>query len=256
MSEVLDENKESTSRDINPSEEKTLQFKIDKKNHELNKYRNNDSNQESVTYDLEAGGSNYNNYDKFQNDLEFVTSETRSVEEISLPWKHQGPWYKDITKRTYAMSRVFIFEPVFRAEGSLTSEFRMLEAEIAYLFELEELLNFTEKKQQNIFWIITHKIYHLYSEAIDVLSKAKANQKFEFLPKYDSSLHSEHEKYLANNYCYEPVFITDYPKEIKPFYMRINPDDKQNNDLNLRKYGTATAPHGEFGIGFERYLPV
>ncbi|RHZ84466.1 hypothetical protein Glove_81g35 [Diversispora epigaea] len=115
MSEVLSENKESTSRDATPSEEKTLHFKLDiptdKKDHELNNYRNNDSNQEAVTYDLEAGGSNDNNYDKFQNDLEFATFETRSVEEVTLPWKHQGPWYKNITKRSwffFALTGTFI----------------------------------------------------------------------------------------------------------------------------------------------------
>ncbi|RHZ47764.1 hypothetical protein Glove_567g5 [Diversispora epigaea] len=273
--------------------------------------------------DCEGGGEVFN-----------ISNKLPNINEKSLEQKSQSsdffgmPVYLTVSGQlhaemlAYAMSRVFIFGPVFRAEGSLTSrhlaEFWMLEAEIAYLFELEELLNFIEicikettkyildNCSQDISFCnqqidkelikclentINNSFSRLsYSEAIDVLSKA--NQKFEFLPKYGYSLHSEHEKYLANNYCCGPVFITNYPKEIKPFYMRINPDDKtvactdllvpkigelvggslreerykileqnlkkhdRSNDyqwyLDLRKYGTV--PHGGFGIGFERYL--
>ncbi|CAG8585159.1 1202_t:CDS:2 [Acaulospora morrowiae] len=222
-----------------------------------------------------------------------------------------------------AMSRVFTFGPVFRAEGSLTSrhlaEFWMLEAEIACLFKLEELLYFTERCirettryildgcTQDIEFFDQRMNKELiarlenttnnpfsclsYSEAIDILSKA--NQKFEHTPKYGCSLYSEHEKYLATDYCRGPVFITDYPREIKPFYMRVNSDGEtaactdllvpdigelvggslreERYDIleqNLKESNMiqenyqwyldlrkyGTVPHGGFGVGFERYL--
>ncbi|RIB12992.1 asparaginyl-tRNA synthetase [Gigaspora rosea] len=222
-----------------------------------------------------------------------------------------------------AMSRVYTFGPVFRAEESLTSrhlaEFWMLEAEIAFMFNLDELLDFAESclrettkhilntcsQDLEFFnqWVdeelstrlesTTNKpfIRITYSEAINILSKA--NKKFEFQPVFGTSFHSEHEKYLATDYCRGPVFITDYPKEIKPFYMRVNPDGKTVacTDLLFPKVGEivggslreeryqklvkrleefnlnteefqwyldlrkyGTIPHGGFGIGFERYL--
>ncbi|CAG8748440.1 17639_t:CDS:2, partial [Acaulospora colombiana] len=133
-----------------------------------------------------------------------------------------------------AMSRVFTFGPVFRAEASLTSrhliEFWMLEAEVACLFKLEELLHFAERcirettryildnctqeieffnqrMNEGLFARLENTINNpfsrlSYSEAIDVLSRA--NRNFEYTPKYGCSLQSEHEKYLATDYCCGP----------------------------------------------------
>src|SRR6185369_15651097 len=69
-----------------------------------------------------------------------------------------------------------------------------------------------------------------YTEAISTLQSS--NKRFEFTPKWGSNLQSEHEKYLANEYCQAPVFITDYPKGLKPFYMRQN---KGGNDVDDQK---------------------
>ncbi|KAF7722092.1 hypothetical protein EC973_003707 [Apophysomyces ossiformis] len=223
-----------------------------------------------------------------------------------------------------AMSRVYTFGPVFRAEESLTSrhlaEFWMLEAEMTFIDKLDQLLDVTEASVQHttrhvlsrcaddlaLFnqWTDTtlldrlHKsidqsfVRMTYTEAIDVLQKAK--KKFEFPTTWGSSLQSEHERYLASEYCGRPVFVTDYPTHLKPFYMRANDDGgktvscfdllipgvgelvggsmreerydvlKEKMEaatmnledyqwyLDLRKYGSA--PHGGYGIGFERLL--
>jgi asparaginyl-tRNA synthetase len=54
----------------------------------------------------------------------------------------------------------------------------------------------------------------------------KSGQKFQFPAEWGASLQTEHEKYLAAEYCKAPVFITDYPKGVKSFYMKLNPDGK------------------------------
>lgn len=130
-----------------------------------------------------------------------------------------------------------------------------------------------------------------YSEAIDILQKSK--QKFEFEVHWGLDLQSEHERYLAEQYCKKPVIITDYPKDIKGFYMRMNDDGKtvaamdvlapgigeiiggsqreerlnildQRMDefhLSQEQYGWyrdlrryGTVPHAGFGLGFERLI--
>ncbi|KAI7902037.1 asparaginyl-tRNA synthetase [Cokeromyces recurvatus] len=234
-----------------------------------------------------------------------------------------GQLHAEIT--ALAMSRVYTFGPVFRAEESMTSrhlaEFWMLEAEMAFIDELAPLLDVTEANVQETTryvldtcsedlsffnqWVDKSLLERLqksiakpyvrmtYSEAIDVLQKAQNKHKFQFPTEWGSSLQSEHERYLASEYCKHPVFITDYPAELKPFYMRANEDGKtvgcfdlllpgigelvggslreeryaileqkmreakMNIEdyqwyLDLRKYGSA--PHGGYGIGFERLL--
>ena len=134
-----------------------------------------------------------------------------------------------------------------------------------------------------------------YTQAIDVLAAHFASNpsRFEFAPIWGHQLQSEHERWLSDEYINGPVFVTDYPTDLKPFYMRANEDGrtvacfdllipgvgelvggslreerahlleaalmKHNLDLktygwylDLRKYGGA--PHGGFGLGFERLI--
>ena len=154
-----------------------------------------------------------------------------------------------------AYKKIYTFGPTFRAENSNTkthaSEFWMIEPEIAFC-NLEELMNIEEDMLKyivkytmdnakdefefldkfvenglidklnillnNQFVKITHK------EAIDILKKA--DEKFEFTPEYGEDIAKEHEKYLTEKHFKAPVFITDWPKDIKAFYMKVNNDDK------------------------------
>ncbi|KAH8552583.1 asparaginyl-tRNA synthetase [Umbelopsis sp. PMI_123] len=155
-----------------------------------------------------------------------------------------------------SMGRVYTLGPVFRAEESQTSrhlaEFWMMEAEIAFIDRLDQLLDFTEeclvyatkyvlensKEDLEFFNRWTDKtllarlektvtkpfVRMTYSEAIDVLQQAQdtGKVKFEFPITWGSSLQSEHERYLATQHCQHPVFITNYPSHLKPFYMRAD----------------------------------
>ena len=154
-----------------------------------------------------------------------------------------------------AYKKIYTFGPTFRAENSNTkthaSEFWMIEPEIAFC-NLEELMNIEEDMLKyivkytmdnakdefefldkfvenglidklnillnNQFVKITHK------EAINILKKA--DEKFEFTPEYGEDIAKEHEKYLTEKHFKTPVFITDWPKDIKAFYMKVNDDDK------------------------------
>ena len=158
---------------------------------------------------------------------------------------------------TFAMAykKIYTFGPTFRAENSNTkthaSEFWMIEPEIAFcdldnLMKIEEdmlkyavkyvmenakeeikfLDSFVEKGLidklnillNNKFVKITHK------EAINILRNS--GEKFEFEPKYGEDTAKEHEKYLTEKHFKAPVFITDWPKDIKAFYMKLNPDNE------------------------------
>jgi asparaginyl-tRNA synthetase len=70
-----------------------------------------------------------------------------------------------------------------------------------------------------------------YTEAIDILEKA--NKKFEYPVKWGIDLQTEHEKYICEDVYKSPVFVTDYPKDIKAFYMRLNDDDKTVAAMDL-----------------------
>ncbi len=156
-----------------------------------------------------------------------------------------------------AFRDVYTFGPTFRAENSNTqrhaSEFWMIELEIAFAdlnddmdliermvkyvikyvidncsSEMNFFEGFVEKGLlarldnvvNNEFKKITHK------EAIDILIKADKKKAFENTPKHGEDLSTEHEKYLTEIHFKCPVFVTDWPQEIKAFYMRLN-DDKQ-----------------------------
>jgi asparaginyl-tRNA synthetase len=154
-----------------------------------------------------------------------------------------------------ALQNVYTFGPTFRAENSNTSrhlaEFWMIEPEMAFC-DLEGDQNLAEEFLKYIFkyvlenctedleffnqWIdkslldnaqniINHEFARVtYTEAIDLLEKAA--KKFEFPVAWGIDLQSEHERYLAEELFKKPVIVTNYPKDIKAFYMRL--DDGEN----------------------------
>ena len=154
-----------------------------------------------------------------------------------------------------AFKNIYTFGPTFRAENSHTkthaSEFWMIEPEMAFCdlkgcMDIEEDLlkfivkyvlekcpseidffnNFVDKGlKQRLNEILTSNFVRItHKEAIDILKCA--NKKFEFEPNYDEDIATEHEKYLTEEHFKSPVFITDWPKDIKAFYMRLNDDNK------------------------------
>ncbi len=154
-----------------------------------------------------------------------------------------------------ALGKVYTFAPTFRAENSNTyrhlAEFWMVEPEMAFC-DLEENMALAEDLVKNILeYILEHcgddmdffnrfvktdlisgihdivdkAFEHLtYTEAIEILSKAAA--KFEFPPAWGHDIQSEHERYLCEEVFHKAVVVVDYPKEIKPFYMKVNADGK------------------------------
>ena len=221
-----------------------------------------------------------------------------------------------------ALGDVYTFGPTFRAENSNTSrhvaEFWMLEPEMAFCdlkgnmdhgeelvkyltqFAMDEcqedmalFTQFVDKSlAKRIDTLLNAEFGRIsYTEAIDILLKSK--KKFDFKVEYGTDLQSEHERYLAEVYFKKPVFLTDYPKQIKPFYMRINDDEKTVAAVDLLVPGIGelvggsqreerfdvlekrmdemdlpktdywwyldsrkfgSAPHSGFGMGFERFL--
>lgn len=154
-----------------------------------------------------------------------------------------------------AYKKVYTFGPTFRAEKSHTkthaAEFWMLEPEIAFcdlnqLMDIEEdllkyLINYTIKNAPDelAFFdqfvenglidrlkavINSNAVRITHHEAIEILLNAK--KEWDFLPDYNSDIASEHEKYLTEEHFKSPVFITNWPKDIKAFYMRSNDDHK------------------------------
>jgi asparaginyl-tRNA synthetase len=221
-----------------------------------------------------------------------------------------------------ALGDVYTFGPTFRAENSNTSrhvaEFWMLEPEMAFC-DLKENMDhgetlvkyltrhameecpedmalftkFVDKSlAKRIDTLLNTQFARIsYTQAIDILKKS--NKKFDFKVDYGTDLQSEHERFLAEEYFKTPVFLTDYPKEIKPFYMRVNDDGKtvaavdllvpqigeliggsqreerlavlknrmEEMNLPMEKYWWyldsrrfGSVPHSGFGMGFERFL--
>ncbi len=221
-----------------------------------------------------------------------------------------------------SLGDVYTFGPTFRAENSNTSrhvaEFWMLEPEMAFcdlegsMDHGEELvkylvghaMEFCEEDLSLFFQFVDKSLPKLmdtlmkqefarlsYTEAIEILKKS--NKSFEFKVDYGIDLQSEHERFLAEEYFKKPVFLTDYPKTIKPFYMRMNDDEKtvaavdllvprigeliggsqreerldrlekRMEEMNLPKdpywwyldsRKFGSVPHAGFGLGFERFL--
>lgn len=154
-----------------------------------------------------------------------------------------------------AFGKIYTFGPTFRAERSYTArhaaEFWMIEPEIAFAdladdmalasdmikFVLRYVLEQCPQEMQffNNFYdkgllerldnIITSDFAHVtYTEAIELLEKVK--DQFEYPVSWGCDLQTEHERYLTEQVFKKPVFVTDYPKEIKAFYMRMNDDNK------------------------------
>ena len=158
---------------------------------------------------------------------------------------------------TYAQAfrSIYTFGPTFRAENSNTqrhaAEFWMIEPEIAFA-DLEDNMNLAESmlkyvinyvlenapEEMNFFNSFVDKgllerLHNVvgsefarvtYTDAIDIL--AKNNDNFEFKVSWGCDLQTEHERYLTEQVFKRPVFVTDYPKDIKAFYMKMNPDNK------------------------------
>ncbi len=224
-----------------------------------------------------------------------------------------------------ALGSIYTFGPTFRAENSNTprhlSEFWMIEPEVAFN-EIEENMQLAqdfiqycvkwalEKCQDDLqflcemydkelldrlkFVIENDFIRLTYTEGVKILEEAVAKgHKFEFPVGWGTDLQSEHERYLVEQYFKKPVILTDYPKEIKSFYMKQNDDGKtvRAMDVLFPKIGEiiggsqreedyeklktragemgvpekdiwwyldtrrfGTAPHSGFGLGFERLL--
>jgi len=223
---------------------------------------------------------------------------------------------------TYAMAfrNIYTFGPTFRAENSNTTrhaaEFWMIEPEIAFAdlsddmklaedmiksiiaYVLEQapeemafLNQFVDKGLlERLHHVMTSDFGHVtYTEAVEILEKH--NDQFSYPVHWGSDLQTEHERYLTEVVFGKPVFVTDYPKEIKAFYMKLNPDGKtvaamdclvpgigeiiggsqreddydkllaRMNELGLKAedYGFyldlrkyGSARHAGFGLGFER----
>lgn len=165
---------------------------------------------------------------------------------------------------TYAMAfrNIYTFGPTFRAENSNTTrhaaEFWMIEPEIAFADlkddmilaegmikyvlkyvlehapeEMEFFNQFIDKELLNRLENVTNSEFgHVtYTEAIELLEKC--NDKFEYKVSWGCDLQTEHERYLTEEIFKKPVFVTDYPKDIKAFYMKLNEDNKTVAAMDL-----------------------
>ena len=221
-----------------------------------------------------------------------------------------------------AFRNVYTFGPTFRAENSYTgrhaSEFWMIEPEIAFA-DLEDNMELAEDMIKYIINYVLeqcpeemeffnsfvdkgllerlHKIVNseftriTYTKAIELL--LESGQKFEYPVEWGCDLQTEHERYITEQIFNAPVFVTDYPKEIKAFYMRMNEDGKTVRAMDLLVPGVGeiiggsqreerydvlldrihecglneedywwylelrkygTATHSGFGLGFERII--
>ncbi|MBR3458089.1 MAG: asparagine--tRNA ligase [Selenomonadaceae bacterium] len=169
-----------------------------------------------------------------------------------------------LSAETFAMAfrNVYTFGPTFRAENSNTArhaaEFWMIEPEMAFA-DLEDNMQIAEEMLKYIIQYVLdnapeemeffnsfvdkgllerlHNILNndfgrvTYTEAVDLL--LKSGQKFEYPVEWGIDLQTEHERYLTEQIYKKPVFVTDYPKDIKAFYMRLNDDGKTVAAMDL-----------------------
>jgi asparaginyl-tRNA synthetase len=165
---------------------------------------------------------------------------------------------------TFAMAfkNIYTFGPTFRAENSNTTrhaaEFWMIEPEIVFA-DLKDNMDLAEKMLKYIInYVMEHapeemnffnqfvdkglleRLQHVansefgqltYTEAIKLLEKN--NDKFDFKAYWGCDLQTEHERYLTEQVYKKPVFVTDYPKDIKAFYMKMNEDNKTVAAMDL-----------------------
>ena len=161
-----------------------------------------------------------------------------------------------------AFGKVYTFGPTFRAEKSFTarhaSEFWMIEPEIAFA-DLDDNMRLARDMIKSVLaYVLEHcpnemKFFNdfydkgllerlngivnsefakvTYTEAIEILDKVK--DKFDYPVFWGCDLQTEHERYLSEQHFGKPVFVTDYPKEIKAFYMRLNDDGKTVAAMDL-----------------------
>ncbi len=158
---------------------------------------------------------------------------------------------------TYAMAfkNIYTFGPTFRAENSNTTrhaaEFWMIEPEIAFADLNDDMVLAESMLKYIIRYVLEHapeemqffnnfvdkglieRLNHVansefarvtYTKAVEILEKN--NDKFEYKVSWGADLQTEHERYLTEEVFQRPVFVTDYPKEIKAFYMKLNDDGK------------------------------
>jgi asparaginyl-tRNA synthetase len=221
-----------------------------------------------------------------------------------------------------SLGNVYTFGPTFRAENSNTprhaAEFWMIEPEMAFADlndnmdlgedlikglvghimdnchdDLELFAKFVDKGlMSNLENTLNQSFERIpYREAVDILMRS--GKKFEYEVAFGNDLQTEHERYLCEEHFKKPVIVYDYPKTIKPFYMRLNDDDETVGamDVLVPKVGEliggsqreerldvlkhrigetgmneaaywwymdirrfGTAPHSGFGLGFERFL--
>ena len=154
-----------------------------------------------------------------------------------------------------AFKNIYTFGPTFRAENSNTTrhaaEFWMIEPEIAFADLNDDMMLAEQMLKFVIRYVLEHvpeemdffnrfvdkglieRLNHVadsefahvtYTEAVEIL--AKNNDKFEYKVSWGADLQTEHERYLTEEVFKRPVFVTDYPKEIKAFYMKMNEDGK------------------------------
>jgi len=221
-----------------------------------------------------------------------------------------------------ALGKIYTFGPTFRAENSNTprhlAEFWMIEPEVAF-FDIQDNMDlaedfikylvkyaldnnkddlqflndmFDKELIERLNFVVDNQFVRLsYTEAIDIL--LNSGKKFEFKVAWGVDLQSEHERYLVESHFKKPVILTDYPKDIKAFYMKQNEDGKtvramdvlfpkigeiiggseRENDYSklisrieemhipekdvwwyLETRKYGTAPHAGFGLGFERLM--
>ncbi|NMC20575.1 MAG: asparagine--tRNA ligase [Thermogutta sp.] len=154
-----------------------------------------------------------------------------------------------------SLGKVYTFGPTFRAENSNTTrhlaEFWMVEPEAAF-FELPDNMDLAERFLKRIFrdvlersaedmeffarWVEPSAVTTLqhvlqeefvrltYTEAVEILRQS--GQDFEFPVEWGRDLQAEHERYLTETHFRKPVILSDYPRAIKPFYMRLNDDER------------------------------